>query len=76
LYGTIKANFYLIYEVTAHTDTLRDLKFQVLETSFDVIIGRPEIIKYQLGAKLPGSDAACGIGLGGQALGAISHAKV
>jgi hypothetical protein len=53
LYGTIKANFDFMNEVTAKTDTLRDLKFQVLETSFDVIIGRPEIIKYQLGAKLP-----------------------
>jgi hypothetical protein len=61
-------------EVTARTNTLRDLKFQILETTFDVIIGRPEIQKYQLGARLSRYFGATP--MSGQNLGAVAPADL
>jgi hypothetical protein len=40
LYGTVTAHLDFMNEVTGCTNTLQDLKFQILETTFDVIIGR------------------------------------
>jgi hypothetical protein len=72
LYGTVTAHLDFMNEVTARTNTLQDLKFQILETTFDVIIGRPDIQKYQLGARLPMYFGATL--MSGQILGAVAPA--
>ncbi len=72
--GTITANLDFTNEVTAHIDTLRDLKFQVLETSFDVIVGRPDILKYQIGDRIPRFFGATP--RSGQVLGAVVPASM
>jgi hypothetical protein len=73
LYGTVTAYLDFMNKVSARTDTLRDLKFQILETTFDVIVGRPEIQKYQLGARLCRYFGATP--MSGQDLGAVAPAN-
>jgi hypothetical protein len=53
LYGDVTANLDFTNEVSDRTDTLHDLKFQVMDTFFDVIIGRPDILRHQLGHRIP-----------------------
>jgi hypothetical protein len=53
LYGEVTANLDSTNKVSARTDNLRDLKFHVMDTFFDVIIGSPDILRHQLGHRIP-----------------------